>query len=251
MKSLYIAICLFMLTTVCIAEETAYFDWRGNQLYASRNYTDALGYFDKAISQEPTYIDAWIHKGDTQKAMKDYNGSIESYSAALKLDENKTVAWSGIVNDYIALKNYANASAAAAKITQVDNKSANWYREGDLLQMQGLYSEAIAKYDGALSLDPKNKNAMYKKGISLMATGNIAQATPLFSQVIEIDPNYKQAYNAQGVALEASGNYIEAQKAYDKALVLDPNNAQFLNNKMHILLALKKQSEAMQIFVKL
>lgn len=47
-------------------------------------------------------------------------------------------------------KSYANASAAAARVTQLDNKSSNWLTEGNLLQMQGMYSDAIAKYNPAL-----------------------------------------------------------------------------------------------------
>jgi tetratricopeptide (TPR) repeat protein len=63
-----------------MAEETEYFDWKGNKLYTGKNYTGALAYFDKAVSQDPNYIDAWIHRGDTLKAMKSWNESIESYS---------------------------------------------------------------------------------------------------------------------------------------------------------------------------
>jgi len=65
--------------------------------------------------------------GNTQKALRDYNGSIESYYAALKLNGSQTAAWSGIADAYTALKNYVNASAAAAKATELDkqNKKGN------------------------------------------------------------------------------------------------------------------------------
>jgi tetratricopeptide (TPR) repeat protein len=193
-----------------------------------------------------------VHKGDAQRALKDYNGSIQSYNAALKIASNKTAAWSGIAEDYTALKEYANASAAAARTTELDNKTkTNWLREGNLLQAQGMYQESVAKYDGALALDPQYKDALYKKATSLMATGNNTGASHLFAQMLQIDPKFKQAYNAEGIALEANGKYIEALQAYENALVIDPAYSQALVNKMHMLLVLKKQNEAMQIFMKI
>jgi tetratricopeptide (TPR) repeat protein len=53
------------------------------------------------------------------------------------------------------------------------------------------------------------------------------------------------------MAMEAVGKYAEAQQAYDDALQIDPAYAQALIGKMHVLLALKKPQEAMQIFVKI
>ena len=112
-----------------MAEETEYFDWKGSKLYAAKNYTESLAYFDKAVTQEPGYIDAWVHKGDAQRALKDYNGSLASYNAALQIDGKKVSAWSGVTESFTALKDYANASNAAARATQLDNKSkANWLR---------------------------------------------------------------------------------------------------------------------------
>ena len=70
-------------------------------------------------------------------------------------------------------------------------------------------------------------------------------------RTVTIDTQYKQAYVAKGMAMEAAGEYSEAQKAYDAALQIDPAYAQALIGKMHVLLALKKPQEAMEIFVKL
>jgi superkiller protein 3 len=106
----------------------------------------------------------------------------------------------------------------------------------------------LAKYDGAISIDPQYKDALYRKGVSFIATNNTTQAVALFDQVLEIDPSYKQAYNAKGLALEIGGAYAESLAAYDKALELDPKFTQALDNKMHTLIAMGKQNDAMKIF---
>ncbi len=251
MKIFGVLVCIFLLSAICVAEETEYFDWKGNKLSGEKNYTGALIYFDKAIRQEPGYIDAWIHKGDTQRALKEYNASIDSYRGALKIDSQKAVAWSGITEAYSAMKDFTNASIAAAKATEIDNSKANWLREGNLLQTQEMYQEAVAKYDGALTVDPTYKDALYKKGFMLMALNNLTEAEDQFDEALQIDPNFKQAHVAKGLILEADGKYLEAKQAYDRALEIDPVYAQALAYKMHVLLMLKRPEEAMKIFVKM
>ena len=226
MKIIGILVCIFLLSAICLAEETEYFDWKGNKLFAARNYTDALVYYEKAISQEPGYIDAWIHKGDTQRALKDYNGSIASYNSALQIDGKKAAAWSGITEAYTSMLDYVNASIAANKTTALDNNKGNWLREGALFRARGMHAEASAKYDGALALDPKYREALYWKAATLMVLNKVSEAIPFLDRAIEVDPNYKQAYFAKGVALEANGKTAEAQQAYD-------NKADGLRRKSH------------------
>ena len=123
LRILGLLICIFILSAVCLAEEKEYFDWKGSKLLASRNYTGALVYFDKATNQDPKFVDAWVHKGDTEMAMRDYNGSLKSYNEAVKIQSNKTSAWSGLTNAYSALNDYAKASTATAKMTELDPKN--------------------------------------------------------------------------------------------------------------------------------
>lgn len=124
--------------------------------------------------QDQGYVDAWVQKADAQRALKQYNESLLSYNSALQIDAKKAGAWSGATEAYTALKDYANASAAAAKATESDGS------KGNLLQIQGKYQEAIAKFDAAIALDPLYKDAIYKKGVALMTSGSITQAIPLF-----------------------------------------------------------------------
>lgn len=246
----YVALCLIVPCAISSAYETEYFDWKGLQFYAAKNYTAAIEQFDKAIAQDPNYVDGWVHKADAQRALKDYNASLKNYSCALDIDRNKTTALSGMVEAYTALKDYANASVAAARLTEIGPKNkANLLREGNLLQMQGLYNESRAKYEGALALDTKYRDALYREGISYMALGDDARAIGLFDQVLQIDPNYKQAFNAKGLALEGQRNYAQALDAYDKSLEIDPNWTTGKANRVQALLALGRLNESMKGFV--
>jgi tetratricopeptide (TPR) repeat protein len=62
----------------------------------------------------------WVHKGDTQRAMKDYKASLQSYIGVLKIDKNRTAAWSRMAEAYTALEDYPKASVTAANATELE-----------------------------------------------------------------------------------------------------------------------------------
>ena len=253
MRIFNIVVCLLVMIAICSAQDASTtFDRMGTKLYSTGNYTEALNYFNQSLNQNISNADALVHKGDTLKALRKLNASIDSYNRALSFDHMKVAAWSGLADVYTTRKDYANASAAAAQATKLDSKNkAYWLREGNLLQIQGFFREAIPKFDGALKLDAKYKDALYRKALSLVASNNVTQGVTLLDQVMTMDPKYKLAYNAEGQIQESQGEYADALTNYNKALELDPKWSLALNNKMHAMLALKKQSDAMNIFIKI
>ena len=159
MKSFNLLLCVFVLSAICAAEETEYLDWKANKLYSSKNYTEALTYFDQAISQDQNYLSSWVGKGNTQKALKDYNGSIQSYSRALELDPMNAVASSGIVDAYLAAKDYDNATNAISRAKEANPSNKGiWLKSGNLLMSNGDYEAAVAEFDGALAIDSQYKD---------------------------------------------------------------------------------------------
>lgn len=51
-----------------------------------------------------------------------------------------------------------------------------------------------------------------------------------WERAAEIDPTYAEAYNNLGVGYEHEGQMDKARKAYEKALELDPNNTRIQQN---------------------
>jgi tetratricopeptide (TPR) repeat protein len=241
---------LLFLAAVCSAEETSYFDWKGLKEYAAKNYSDSLAYFDMAINQDPSYVDAWVHKGDALRALKDYNGSIENYLQAVQRKDDSAPAISGLMEAYASLDDYGKASEAAGRLTEIDpGRKDYWLKEGNMLQMLGRYAEASNSYDRALEIDYRYKDAIYRKGLSFLAMGNSSGALEMFDNVIALDPGYKLAYNARGLALQAEGRDDEAGEAYEEALRIDAGWSQPKVNQMHVLLRLGRPDEAMRIAI--
>jgi predicted Zn-dependent protease len=252
-KIFKVELCLLIVfIAICSGEDASMtYDSLGSKLYSARNYTEALNYFNLSLKQDSSNVDAWVHKGDLLKALWKINASLESYNQAVKYDGKNVAAWSGLADGYANREDYANASDAAAKVTEFEGKKENWLREGKLLQMQGLFKDAEFKLDGALKFDPNYEDALYRKALSRIVSNNSTGGEELLNQIIALNPMYKYAYNARGQSLEIQGRYVDALASYNKALELDPKWSLALNNKMHALLALNKMSSAMDIFVRI
>jgi hypothetical protein len=74
-----IALCFILLSAICAAEEAEYLDWKGSKLYASKNYTEALDYFNQATSQ-----DQIIWTAGSIKAIPESFAGLRGISAVLQ-----------------------------------------------------------------------------------------------------------------------------------------------------------------------
>ena len=253
MKPINLLLCFFILSTFASSSDASkYFDSLGSKLYSVGNSSEAMDYFNKSLVQNSSNVDAWIHKGNAFRALKDNNASVISYNQAIALDGKNAVALSGLADTYSVSKDYGNGSRAASELTRLYPKNKGyWLKNGTLLQMQGHFEDASADFDKAILLDAKYKDAMYRKAISELAANNIDQAIELLDKVIAIDAKYKQAYNLKGQALEAKGRYEGAIAEYDKALKIDAKWTIAMTNKMHALLLSDRQKEATDIFLRI
>ena len=61
-------------------------------------------------------------------------------------------------------------------------------------------------------------------GIRVAQNGLWNEALYRWQKAVEIDPSYAAAWNNLAIAYEHEGKFEEAKKAYEKALQLDPKN---------------------------
>jgi lipoprotein NlpI len=93
------------------------------------------------------------------------------------------------------------------------------------------YDRAIADYDQAIRLDPKNANVYTNRGNAYRSKGDYDRAIADQDQAIRLDPKYALAYNNRGSAYGSKGDYDRAIADYDQAIRLDPKSALAYRNR--------------------
>jgi len=104
------------------------------------------------------------------------------------------------------------------------NRGVEYGRKGD-------FDRAIADFDQALKLDPKDGGAYSNRGLARSCKGDFDGAIADFDQAIELDPKLTAAYYNRGLAWRAKGDLDRAVADYGQAITLDPKYANAYYNR--------------------
>lgn len=108
----------------------------------------------------------------------------------------------------------------------VDHEVKKLLAEGNRLQGQGLFEDAIDFYNEGLALGGENVEILTEKAGTLLRMGEVDEGIQIYKRVVEIESNYPRAYQGLGMAYEQLGDYQEAKKNYMKVLDTEPENVQ-------------------------
>ncbi len=114
----------------------------------------------------------------------------------------------------------------------------------------GLEDEpkAMALYQNALRLDPKNGAIHHNYGVLLDRLGHYESAQSHLRKALQYQPDFPEAYVNLGNVLDELGETAEALNMYDEALKRRPDSADAYFNKGHALNRLERFDEAFSCF---
>ena len=154
-----------------------------------------------------------------------------------------------LCNDAVMLQErgrYVDALASFDRALAIRPKDAiALNNRGVALNALGRHTEALASYDKALALQPDYVFALYNRGRAFDELDRHAEAIECYDKVLALDPRHAVAHNNRGAALDALGRHEEALDSFAKALALRPDYAEALNNRGIALAELDRPNEAL------
>ena len=115
-------------------------------------------------------------------------------------------------------------------------RAAAYYNRGNAHSARGEHEQAIADYDEAIKLDPKNASAYNNRGSARSDKGDVEGALSDFNTAIKNSARYASAYFNRGNIYAAQGD-ARALKDYDAALKFNRRNANAYIARGALLLA--------------
>lgn len=113
----------------------------------------------------------------------------------------------------------------------------SYITEGQRLENEGKYSQAISMYNQAIQSDPKNPATYISLARLLVYTGKYQEAVTNAENALLLNGNSSAAHAIRGWALGLQGEYLNAEAAFQKALEIDQNNADAYAYKAEMLAA--------------
>jgi len=90
---------------------------------------------------------------------------------------------------------------------------------------------AVFATPGVARADNRDKSKeQVEFGIQVAQNGLWNEALYRWQKAVELDPTYSAAWNNLAIAYEHEGKFEDAKKAYEKALQLDPKNLMIRQN---------------------
>jgi TolB-like protein/Flp pilus assembly protein TadD len=140
-----------------------------------------------------------------------------------------------VPNALMANPNDANARAANATLTRI----------------HGRYDETIVESKRAIALNPSNISAYYMLGNALFLTGQEEEAIAIFDKAMRLsprDPSLTFLLFDKALALLVLERDAEASAVLNQALTLAPNNRQLLRTQAATLANLGRVGEARELY---
>lgn len=189
-----------------------------------KDYDDAEKTFDVLMKAHPKYAMNYLtrgamysEKGDTVKALADYDKAIE-------MDPYYAPSYG---NRAILLYQTNNLKAALADLNEairLNTRESGYYINRGLVryQMNDLRG-AMADYDQVINMDRDNLIARFNRGLLRYQVGDNNRAIEDFDVVIQLEPDNFMAYYNRALLRFETGDYRGSVRDFDVVLKQYPN----------------------------
>lgn len=212
---------------------------------------EALGYFDKSVEKNPSFVAAWNNKGNTLQNLHQLREAIKCYDRALELNPAFEAA---LVNKARALASIGKFRPALDALDRAlalrPGAEALWNEKGLVYMKMARFEEALAHFDKALKLNGRFEAAWNNKGNALMKLRRTTEALSCYNRALQLNVEYYAAWYNEGSALIDSGDIQGAIRCLDEALRLNPGSDVAWNERGVALRKLGKLSEAEEHFLR-
>lgn len=279
------------------AAQTNDADWdSGVSHYKQQQYRQAISDFQKVADQHPEFANTYFYVGLSHFRLKEYGKSIVMLSRYLDLAEKSggkadPSARAALGRAYLITDDNEKAVTMLTVATQqITDDPTNFYYLGVAQQKLGQNDKAIAAYESALKLNPKEVNTLDQLtrlllgkalksrdaadfqaaitraeqlrlvrddadtatllGSAYLGSGDYAKAAVHLAKVVETNPNDGNGWFNYGLSLSRSKQFPKAETALVKATTLAPANADAFAELGYVQESQKKYKEALAAYTK-
>jgi adenylate cyclase len=198
-------------------------------------YSEAMKYFEEAVSLDPQYVSAyawlsWTHLmnvwfGPSSTRKQSLKKAFEFAEKCRALDDTHGGCHGALSHAYLMKRDYDRAISEGKQAVELDPNMAMWaIHYGWALRSVGRYEDALREYERAYRLNPLDTR--YALG-HICTTYNVMrrheEAIETCKKAIELTPRNLPSFINLAVAYSELDKMDEAREAANKVLKMYPN----------------------------
>ncbi|NOT35010.1 MAG: tetratricopeptide repeat protein [Candidatus Eisenbacteria bacterium] len=164
----------------------------GKMKFAAKDWSGALGLFQRRIALDPRNGEAYYYSGLSYKQMDQLGEAINALRQAAALDSARADRhfWLGVLLDQ--QKDVPGATVAFARAVALDSTSKlmgkAYAQLGYYALLDKNWEGAAGQLERAAALDPQDKQSLVWLGQAYQNSGNRSKALETYRRVLAIDP---------------------------------------------------------------
>lgn len=212
--------------------------------FVSDSDIDALG--ERVRSHSPICAEDFHELGINKAKERDFEGAIENFNRAIKLNPDYANAYNNRANVRHELGDSPGAIEDYTEAILLNPKCSDFHRNRGIISCElGDHRGAQADHSRAIQLNPNNDQAYNSRGFARLQMGDVPGALKDFTQAIELNPDYALAWNNRGdVYFLELDDLQKALDDYTQSAWLNPHNEKTFYNMgvIHFRLGEKKKA---------
>ena len=197
-------------------------------------------------SHSPICAEDFHELGINKAKERDFEGAIENFNRAIKLNPDYANAYNNRANVRHELGDSPGAIEDYTEAILLNPKCSDFHRNRGIISCElGDHRGAQADHSRAIQLNPNNDQAYNSRGFARLQMGDVPGALKDFTQAIELNPDYALAWNNRGdVYFLELDDLQKALDDYTQSAWLNPHNEKTFYNMgvIHFRLGEKKKA---------
>ncbi len=140
------------------------------------------------------FVESCFNLGLKQASAGDFQGAIDSWNKALKLNPNLAEIWHNLGSALGRLEQYPEAIESFNHALEIDPQSYQaWNDRAHAFYQMQQWEQAIDSWNKAIALNPGNYQFWYHRGCALEQLQRFDEAIASYEKTLEISPDFQPA----------------------------------------------------------
>jgi tetratricopeptide (TPR) repeat protein len=199
--------------------------------FFEKRYDEAVELFTRYTERKSENPWGYYMLGLSTWKSGDNEGAEGAFEHALELDRQHVKSWINLSRVLLDSSRPSEALARLDEALALDPESNAAYRlQGRAYHQLGRIDQAIDAYRRAIQIDDQDAWSMNNMALIFIEEERYDKALPPLARAVELRDDVAVFYNNLGMALECTGHFRAAEQAYRDAVAADASHEKALAN---------------------